>query len=79
MCHAKYVHLEKITGLLATFTELLERAPNPDFIPTPQQERMLSRLRLTEAEIAARWATDYPPPPPEDAELPEEEGEGRPG
>ena len=67
------VHLEKITGLLATFTELLERAPNPDFIPTPQQERMLSRLRLTEEEIAARWTTDYPPPPPEDAELPEED------
>ena len=67
------VHLEKITGLLATFTELLERAPNPAFIPSPQQERMLSRLRLTEAEIAARWEIDYPPPPPEDGELPEED------
>ena len=67
------VHLEKITGLLATFTGLLERAPNPDFIPTPQQERMLSRLRLSEEEIAARWTTDYPPPPPEDGELPEED------
>ena len=66
------VHLEKITGLLATFTELLAREPNPAFIPSPQQERMLSRLRLTEEEIAARWATDYPPPPPEDTELPEE-------
>ena len=67
------VHLEKITGLLATFTGLLERAPNPDFIPTPQQERMLSRLCLTAAEIAARWEIDYPPPPPEDGELPEED------
>ncbi len=67
------VHLEKITGLLATFTQLLERAPNPAFIPTSQQERMLSRLRLTEAEIAARWEIDYPPPPPEDGELPEED------
>ena len=66
-------YLARITGLLTTFTELLEREPNPDFIPSPQQERMLSRLRLTEEEIAARWATDYPPPPPEDGELPEEE------
>ena len=66
-------HLERITGLLATFTGLLARAPNPDFIPDPEQERMLSRLRLTEAEIAARWEIDYPPPPPEDAELAEED------
>ena len=66
-------HLERITGLLATFTELLEREPNPDFVPDPQQERMLSRLRLTEEEIAARWEIDYPPPPPEDGELPEED------
>ena len=66
-------YLARITGLLATFTGLLERAPNPDFIPDPEQERMLSRLRLTEAEIAARWEIDYPPPPPEDAELPEED------
>ena len=66
------VRLERITGLLATFTELLERAPNPDFIPTPEQERAIGRLRLTEAEIAARWEIDYPPPPPEDPELPED-------
>ena len=66
------VRLERITGLLATFTGLLARAPNPDFIPDPEQERMLSRLRLTEAEIAARWEIDYPPPPPEDPELPED-------
>ena len=64
--------LARITGLLATFTGLLERAPNPDFIPDPEQERMLSRLRLTEAEIAARWEIDYPPPPPEDADLAED-------
>ena len=64
-------YLERITGLLATFTELLEREPNPDFVPDPQQERMLSRLRLSEEEIAERWTIDYPPPPPEDEELPE--------
>ena len=66
--------LELLTGLLATFTELLERAPNPDFVPDSDQERAISRLRLTEEEIAARWAADYPPPPPEDTELPEDSG-----
>ena len=63
--------LERVTGLLATFMELLAREPNPDFAPTPDQERMLSRLRLTAEEIAERWLVDYPPPPPEDLELPE--------
>ena len=57
--------LERVAGLLATFTELLAREPNPDFTPTPDQERMLSRLRLTEGEIAERWEVDYPPPPPD--------------
>ena len=57
--------LERLTGLLATFTGLLAREPNPDFTPTPGQEQMLSRLRLTAEEIAERWATHYPPPPPD--------------
>jgi len=57
--------LELLTGLLATFTDLLEQEPNPDFVPDPDQERMLTRLRLTEEEIAARWAAEYPPPPPD--------------
>ncbi len=65
--------LDLLTGLLATFTGLLAREPNPAFAPTPDQERAISRLRLTEEEISARWVADYPPPPPEDAELPEED------
>ena len=65
--------LARITGLLATFMGLLAREPNPDFVPDSQQERMLSRLRLTAEEIAELRAMEYPPPPPEDAELPEED------
>ena len=65
-------HLDRVTGLLATFTDLLEQEPNPDFVPDPEQERMLSRLRLTAEEIAERWTVDYPPPPP-DLEPEEEE------
>ena len=57
--------LEWVSGLLAAFTELLERGPNPDFVPTPEQEQAISRLRLTEEEIAERRAMDYPPPPPD--------------
>jgi len=57
--------LELLSVLMANFMELVEREPNPDFVPTSGQERMLTRLRLTEEEIAERWATEYPPPPPD--------------
>ena len=57
--------LERVTGLLATFMELLGREPNPHFAPTEQQELMLSRLRLTEEEAAERADFEYPPPLPE--------------
>ena len=57
--------LGRLTGLLETFTDLLEREPNPDFVPDPQQERMMVRLRLTPEEIEERLAIEYPPPPPD--------------
>ena len=57
--------LERVTGLLAAFTELLEREPNPDYRPTPEQEGAIGRLRLSAEEIAERWAMDYPPQPPD--------------
>ena len=59
------VRLELLTGLLFTFNELVERGPQPDFAPDPQQERLLSRLRLSREEIAEQWSADYPPPPPD--------------
>ena len=54
--------LELVAGLWSSFMELLEREPNPDFAPTAEQELMLSRLRLTEGEIADRAKIEYPPP-----------------
>ena len=57
--------LERVTGLLATFNGLSAQTPNPEFTPTPQQEMMLSRLRLSAEEIAAQWSIAYPPPPPD--------------
>ena len=63
--------LNLVTELLASFMELLEREPNPDFAPTADQELMLSRLRLTDDEIAERAAIEYPPALPE-GEEPEE-------
>ena len=59
------VRLNLVTGLWASFMELLEREPNPDFAPTADQELMLSRLRLTDGEIAERVAIEYPPALPE--------------
>ena len=53
--------LGRVTALLAIFMELLGREPNPEFAPTAEQEMMLSRLRLTEGEIAERAEIEYPP------------------
>lgn len=66
------VRLNQVTALWTTFIELLEQEPNPNFVPTPDQELMLSRLRLTAAEIADRANIQYPPPPPDFAEDDEE-------
>ena len=63
--HEVRERLGRVTGLLETFTELLEREPNPDFVPDPEQERMMIRLRLTPEEIEERLAIEYPPPPPD--------------
>ena len=63
--HEVRERLERVTGLLETFTGLLELPPNPDFVPDPQQERMMVRLRLTPEEIEERLAIEYPPPPPD--------------
>lgn len=59
------VRLNQGTALWATFSELLEREPNPDFVPTADQGLTLGRLRLTDAEIAERANIQYPPLPPE--------------
>ena len=63
--HEVRERLGRVTGLLETFTGLLELPPNPDFVPDPQQERMMVRLRLTPEEIEERLAIEYPPPPPD--------------
>lgn len=57
--------LNRVIPLLSGFMELLTRAPNPEFIPTPEQELMLRRLRLTAEEIEERAAIEYPPPIPD--------------
>lgn len=56
--------LSRVTALLESFMELSELGPNPDFVPTPEQEMIISRLRLTAEEIRAKSAVDYPPPAP---------------
>lgn len=57
--------LDQITALLEPFTALRQIGPNPEFVPTTEQEMIIGRLRLTEAEIQEKDAIDYPPPMPE--------------
>ena len=57
--------LGQVTSSLEIFMGLWERGPNPDFVPAPEQEIVLRRLRLSEDEIREKSAIDYPPPMPE--------------
>ena len=66
----------RLESLVATRT----LPPNPNFVPTPAQQRILDRLRLTAEEIAANEAKEFPPPmppfPPPEAAATEPEPEG---
>ena len=53
-----------VTGLLEFLLEARERGPNPDFIPSTDQQQSIERLRLSEEEAAADPLIDYPPPMP---------------
>ena len=66
--------LLQLTSRLETLMETRSLPPNPDFIPSPAQQRVLDRLRLTEEEIVANEAQEFPPPMP-DFVPPEEDSE----
>ncbi len=59
--------LDVVTSLLEHLLEIRERGPNPGFVPTPDQQRSIDRLRISEDEAAADPMIDFPPPfaPPE--------------
>ena len=66
-------YLSRITAGMEILWAVRARGGNPDFTPTPEQQRAIERLLLTEEEAAALPLIDYPPPlppfvPPEDEE-----------
>ena len=56
-------YLDRIAGLLEDLWEIREQGPSPEFVPTPEQQRTIDRLRLSE-EAAADPLVDFPPPMP---------------
>ena len=56
--------LSEVTDLLEYLLEVRERGTNPEFIPTPDQQQSIDRLRISEEEAAADPMIDLPPPMP---------------
>ena len=56
--------LIRVTDLVHFLVQVREMGSNPDFVPTPDQQRTIERLQLSEEEAAADPLVDYPPPLP---------------
>ncbi len=56
--------LDSITAWLEYLTEIRQQGPNPDFVPTPEEQRLIQRLSISEEEAAANAMIDFPPPMP---------------
>ena len=67
--------LTALTRRLESLAATRTLPPNPNFVPSPGQQRVLERLRLTEEEVAANEAKEFPPPMPPFAPEDEEEGD----
>ncbi len=50
--------------MLKFLMEARQRGENPDFVPSPEQQRAINWLRLTEGEPSADRLIDYLPLPP---------------
>ena len=74
-------YLSRITAGMELLWAVRAQGNNPDYTPSPEQQRAIARLLLTEEEAAALPLIDYPPPlppfvPPEDEEDAEDGPEG---
>ena len=74
-------YLSRITNGMDLLWAVRAQGNNPDYTPSPEQQRAIARLLLSEEEAAARPLIDYPPPlppfvPPEDEEDAEDGPEG---
>ena len=56
--------LARISYLVDTLLEVRELGPKIDFVPSPNQQRTIDRLRLSEEEAATDPLIDFPPPMP---------------
>ena len=74
-------YLSRITAGMELLWAVRAQGNNPDYTPSPEQQRAIDRLLLTEEEAAALPLIDYPPPlppfvPPEDEEDADDGPEG---
>ena len=59
--------LTTIASLLEDLKEIRTGGPNPGFMPTPAQQRLIDRLKMSEEEARLNTTIDFPPPlPPPD-------------
>ena len=66
-------YLSRITNGMDLLWEVRDQGNNPDYTPSPEQQRAIARLLLSEEAAAALPLIDYPPPlppfvPPEEDE-----------
>ena len=74
-------YLSRITAGMELLWAVRGQGSNPDYTPSPEQQRAIARLLLSEEEAAALPLIDYPPPlppfvPPEDYDYAEDGPEG---
>ena len=74
-------YLSRIANGMDLLWEVRDQGNNPDYTPSPEQQRAIARLLLSEEEAAALPLIDYPPPlppfvPPEDEEDADDGPEG---
>jgi hypothetical protein len=58
------IYLGRINELLVNLWYIREQGPKPEFVATPEQQRTIDRLRLSEEESATDPLVDFPPPMP---------------
>ena len=74
-------YLSRITAGMELLWAVRAQGNNPDYTPSPEQQRAIARLLLSEEEAAALPLIDYPPPlppfvPPEEDEDADDGPEG---
>ena len=56
--------IDMIAALLESLMEIRSLGRNPDFLPSPEQQRSIERLSLSAEEARANASIDFPPPLP---------------